>query len=971
MLKQLIDIIRVLNVVDGKLSAMTESQLDEFARNIPENKISCNIFGIGGYSRNEAGTLRRQIRICLLEQMPIDYDLADIDEAEGIMSGKLYEIQDALKTSMFLNIEDETEITAQLLSYDRTSLIVYFDCFVFGNNATGCSTTECLPQFLIDYVDSELTERVDEAVLEATANKVDKVAGKGLSTNDYTTAEKNKLASIDAPDYSIIILREDAIFEMGFLKLPHSEVVEALKIDILKFKLVGGMGDEYPTPIIKFPPALTRTGQEYKGWYISTAEYPSLQLKDWAQIEIDYSISADSVLKYDSLFQVEGDNVMIEHQSGSGSEYHEKVSVQTFESVYPEFSGEVIKSLSFGGLIPAKYQPTFAHEQKFDCWATPYVGAGESENIGGNPDILSVGSHFGNEFERVDITESADEFLPFSIAVGARVDDATTQSGTSYGFGLEFFEPANNVTMNSDYPDVTHPLIVAWGTLGSGGSVIQSTHPTFNFNDCLQIEEGAQIGIGDLNGVTQTATILSIINDTSILVDTVLTWISGTMYIYIPEALIGTIWQPRASNGSYYQSPTCTIIMAKFKKIKDATKANWQVVREAARATASNNGTWDMYRGFGIIDPEAAILYIQENYLTATDIENLALQDNHKLGINPVLGDADILPNTPLPKRIADVKFAPILHGHTAIQITEDSSHRFVTDAEKSEWNGKQNAGSYEVTTNKKTDLSDNSDTFYPTQKAVKTAVDGKQAALGFTPENAANKKTSLADDSDTYYPSQKAVKTAVDAKANLSGGNTFANTQNISNVLQQISGQYFYQCASLTADTLNDVRFSTVSGVTIFERCSVANATKGAGTWVTAVVFDAVNKRIGIGKTPDFPLDVTGIIVSSSTVVGNNVKGYFSLQTDTNAVANVGNVNTGASSATALISKNVEFLRGLPSQDINTPIGKYAYMAASPTADTVGDVRWSASAGVITFQKCTVANAAKGGGTWTTTGAI
>jgi hypothetical protein len=40
------------------------------------------------------------------------------------------------------------------------------------------------------------------------------------------------------------------------------------------------------------------------------------------------------------------------------------------------------------------------------------------------------------------------------------------------------------------------------------------------------------------------------------------------------------------------------------------------------------------------------------------------------------------------------------------------------------------------------------------------------QTALGFTPENSANKKTSLTDNSDTYYPSQKAVKTAVDAKA-------------------------------------------------------------------------------------------------------------------------------------------------------------------------------------------------------------
>ena len=32
----------------------------------------------------------------------------------------------------------------------------------------------------------------------ADANKVDKVSGKGLSTNDYTTTEKNKLAGIAA-----------------------------------------------------------------------------------------------------------------------------------------------------------------------------------------------------------------------------------------------------------------------------------------------------------------------------------------------------------------------------------------------------------------------------------------------------------------------------------------------------------------------------------------------------------------------------------------------------------------------------------------------------------------------------------------------------------------------------------------------------------------------------------------------------
>ena len=65
-----------------------------------------------------------------------------------------------------------------------------------------------------------------------------------------------------------------------------------------------------------------------------------------------------------------------------------------------------------------------------------------------------------------------------------------------------------------------------------------------------------------------------------------------------------------------------------------------------------------------------------------------------------------------------------------------------------------------EITSNKKTTLTDNSDTFYPTQKAVKTAVDLKQNTLGFTPENVANLSTDVNTDqaSNTKYPSVKAV---------------------------------------------------------------------------------------------------------------------------------------------------------------------------------------------------------------------
>lgn len=117
-----------------------------------------------------------------------------------------------------------------------------------------------------------------------------------------------------------------------------------------------------------------------------------------------------------------------------------------------------------------------------------------------------------------------------------------------------------------------------------------------------------------------------------------------------------------------------------------------------------------------------------------------------------------------------------------------------------------------QTTANLKTDLTDNSDSYYPSQKAVKTAVDSKQDSLAtqtaYTSMGTATKvptittntlwqvtsisetaitfpvtsvnwstwavtwlqttsnlKTGLSDNSDTYYPSQKAVKTAVDGK--------------------------------------------------------------------------------------------------------------------------------------------------------------------------------------------------------------
>lgn len=92
--------------------------------------------------------------------------------------------------------------------------------------------------------------------------------------------------------------------------------------------------------------------------------------------------------------------------------------------------------------------------------------------------------------------------------------------------------------------------------------------------------------------------------------------------------------------------------------------------------------------------------------------------------------------------------------------IDQDSSNRFVTDTEKSTWNGKESVN------NKSTDvaLTNNSDTLYPSQKAIKTYVDSglgtKQNSLfdsqfiTFTPINGYHYHDSFMNNStpNSYY---------------------------------------------------------------------------------------------------------------------------------------------------------------------------------------------------------------------------
>ncbi len=217
-------------------------------------------------------------------------------------------------------------------------------------------------------------------------------------------------------------------------------------------------------------------------------------------------------------------------------------------------------------------------------------------------------------------------------------------------------------------------------------------------------------------------------------------------------------------------------------------------------------------------------------------------------------------------------------------------------------FDAKQDALGYtpENVANKKTTLTD-SDTDYPTTKAVNTGLSGKEDSLGYTPENIANKKTDLADNSDTYYPSQKAVKSAVDAKV---AGPASAVDENIS-VFDSITGKIIkdsgYNKSILDAlnTPLSDeglilyLPFDENTGTTAYDKSDNGyNGTISGATWCpghknTGVDFDNVDDNINLGDVTELngasALTVMGWLDQNSVPASDNNRWVFKYIDDDN----------------------------------------------------------------------------------------
>ena len=105
-------------------------------------------------------------------------------------------------------------------------------------------------------------ETLNSNITQLQTQKVDKVEGKGLSTNDYTTSEKNKLAAIEA-EANKYVLPAATASALGGVKIGSNiTLANGGTISITKNNVTSALGVDPTTKYVTLDTAQTITGQK-------------------------------------------------------------------------------------------------------------------------------------------------------------------------------------------------------------------------------------------------------------------------------------------------------------------------------------------------------------------------------------------------------------------------------------------------------------------------------------------------------------------------------------------------------------------------------------------------------------------------------------------------------------------------------------------------------------------------------------
>jgi len=319
-----------------------------------------------------------------------------------------------------------------------------------------------------------------------------------------------------------------------------------------------------------------------------------------------------------------GENAINNHSNNPHDSWHSEKNQIIFNYVTKSFrerctSYQSYKTPTLGNSMVFDVLDA-AKKVKADVIYTPYANSAAWENLEYFDFVLAVGSHYDNDGQddnqvgsdnnRHDITSGPTVFLAHSVACSARRDTPEKfKDSTSEGYGMEFFQDLSPEVLDLEYPDKDLKSDIAAVTTDITGTIV-SGHRYTNFTSKIAIGEE----FTRYNGNTvEIVTVVEKINGESFRCTPAFTPSQTEEFV---------IWQNvtlAGYCGAQQESWVVPLIAGKLKVIKMSTNATWPEVRAAARATAKRNITnipeidnvsWDIYRGFGCIQVQDAIDYI-------------------------------------------------------------------------------------------------------------------------------------------------------------------------------------------------------------------------------------------------------------------------------------------------------------------------------------------------------------------------
>lgn len=633
--------------------------------------------------------------------------------------------------------------------------------------------------FYLEYVENIYFQSINKIKQESILELPEQLE---YIEQNITRIDEELTLKVDEPEHIFQIKYNDVQWDGNWILITLSESISNKDIEDVSFLMSIGNGLVKLNAQIRYPSALTNSGQPIYGFYIRDINNQITRLTAFDYILLKFNIVASTTWKYDGRKLVYGKNVINNHYIGDAN--HSTHVNNTFLAVYPSFTGNLIESrVDLGNVVTKEYQQEYFDAKEADMLMFPYVSGALTQDVGSNPNTLEVGSHYSNSYVRNNITNASNKFLFNTIAVGARPDNvpissetdvyyipklnslswikigwtgnytdgfthtvgeitplsrffdiyyggtnptrkykvsitiatrtagsvivnaggfisnsltetveyeiisnANSQSNkaviitptsdfdgkvivrissiaqpTSYGYGMEFFEDFNTWIGLYPLPNLwlyfaqvftydTEGLFTQYGS----GTILYSTANRewgglFDINDKIKFDDGIEL------------TVTEIIADNAIRIQEVITPILKNdatnpyplrLEIHYSVSLIWGI--------SHQQSPVTAVVAAKLKNIQQETNVSWQLIREAARATAKKTvggsylagQTWDMYRGFGQIQVDDAIQYIKDNYTeNATfkaDLADKIEAENQKYSL---LEFEDLGDMTPVPKK--------------------------------------------------------------------------------------------------------------------------------------------------------------------------------------------------------------------------------------------------------------------------------------------------------------------------------